>query len=137
MENKMLTLKEEIEQELVEWRKVIGDIESHCARYQPSKYLTLLKSRAEQNLEHLQKRLGNDSSPVEPEVSQENGGLDYDFIVRVMLSMTEYPDLLPENIRVEKTKLSKRYRELYDQREPHILARIEWLKEYIESRFSG
>ena len=76
------------------------------------------------------------SLPVEPPVSQENGGLDYDFIVRVMLSMTEYPDMLPENIRIEKAKLSKRYRELYDQREPHILARIEWLKNYIESRLS-
>ena len=73
---------------------------------------------------------------VEPEVKPANGGLDYDFIVRVMLSMTEYPDMLPENIRTEKAKLSKRYEELYDKKEPHILARIEWLKNYIESRLS-
>jgi len=77
-----------------------------------------------------------ESNQVEAQVKPANGGLDYDFIVRVMLSMTEYPDLLPENIRIEKAKLSERYRELYDKKEPHILARIEWLKNYIESRLS-
>lgn len=78
----------------------------------------------------------NKAIPVELPVKPANGELDYDFIVRVMLSMTGYPDLLPENIRIEKAKLSKWYDEFYDKKEPHILARIKWLKDYIESRLS-
>lgn len=114
----MLTLKEEVEQELVEWRKVIGDIESHCARYQPSKYLTLLKSRAKQNLEHLQKRLGNDSSQLEPLVMQkatviwvtfdEYGDLESEFIYPET-EENKMPYQLEKYLMHNKNKTAKRF----------------------------